>query len=142
MVGILKDIYADEIHPLLAAVVRTSGPGCKTAVQPGSGGRTEADSSGLESETKQLALSVSGTPDERFNGLYRQDVNNPIGNGQPHFSNVQGMHLFFGTVRGWCESSPVVVGRMYQLSHRLVSSRVSDMSLRLLCGTYSMYNRF
>jgi FK506-binding protein 1 len=57
----------------------------------------------LNVKLKQLALSVSGTPDERFNGLYREDVNNPIGNGQPHFSNVQGMHLFFGTVRGWCE---------------------------------------
>jgi FK506-binding protein 1 len=56
----------------------------------------------LDLKLKQLALSVNGAPDERFNGLYREDINDPIGNGQPHFSNVQGMHLFFGTVRGWC----------------------------------------
>jgi FK506-binding protein 1 len=104
---VLKDIFTPDENSSIARCRSTNaetGPGLQSGRPTWEwwkdGGWTPVV---LSLKLKQLALSVSGTPDERFNGLYREDVNNPIGNGQPHFSNVQGMHLFFGTVRGWCE---------------------------------------
>ena len=117
---VLKDIFTPDENSSIARCRKAT-----TDAEGGGGGGGGGGRSGLQSgrptwewwkeggwspvvldmKLKQLALYVSGTPDERFNGLYRQDVNNPSGNGQPHFSNVQGMHLFFGTVRGWCTHS-------------------------------------
>ena len=104
---VLKDIFTPDENssiPRCRSTNAETGPGLQSGRPTWDwskdGGWTPVV---LSLKLKQLALSVSGAPDERFNGLYREDVNNPIGNGQPHFSNVQGMHLFFGTVRGWCE---------------------------------------
>lgn len=105
---VLKDIFTPDENSSIARCRSVSAePGVGIPMLSGrptwewwkDGGWTPV---ALDLKHKQLALSVSGAPDERFNGLYREDVTKPIGNGQPHFSNVQGMHLFFGTVRGWC----------------------------------------
>ena len=111
---VLKDIFTPEENSSIARC-RTDADG--SSLQSGrptwewwkDGGWGPAV---LDMKTKQLTLSVSGTPDERFNGVYREDVTNPSGNGQPHFSNVQGMHLFFGTVRGWCKPASNLFSRL------------------------------
>jgi FK506-binding protein 1 len=61
----------------------------------------------VEMRLEYQPLRVSGSPEGRYAGLYRQDVTHAIANGQPHFTNEAGMHLFFGMVKGWCKSVPL-----------------------------------
>ena len=104
---VLKDIFTPDENSSIARLLSSvDGP-----LQ--SGQHTwewwkEGDWASLELDMRQkfCPLIVSGTPDGRFSGLYRQDATAPRANGQPHFSNDAGMHLFFGTAKGWCKSMP------------------------------------
>eukprot|EP01050_Picozoa_sp_SAG11_P006476 SAG11_NODE_504_length_8890_cov_8.268229_2_plen_593_part_00 len=50
---------------------------------------------------KIIDLQVSGCPEDKYNGIYTLDSAAPTANDKPHFSNVNGMHLYYGLVNGW-----------------------------------------
>ena len=101
---VLKDIFTPDENSSIARLLSSSNG----LLQPGQHTWewwNDGDWSSIELEMQQnfTPLVVSGTPDGRFSGLYRQDTTHPTANGQPHFSNESRAHLFFGTAKGWCE---------------------------------------
>ena len=55
-----------------------------------------------EPEPEPTAVLIEGFPHALYNGLYEVDGAAPAANGQPHYANQHGMHLYARRSAEWC----------------------------------------